>query len=81
MAYTPSKKGGQILDDEIKKPSFLVYYNNEVVVLRLSDEEAGKLFKSLFRYGRDGGESDFSENPALDMAFTIFKIAIDGERR
>ena len=25
MAYTPSKKGGQILDDEIKKPSFLVY--------------------------------------------------------
>ncbi len=25
MVYTPSKKGGQILDDEIKKPSFLVY--------------------------------------------------------
>ncbi|MCI9676005.1 MAG: hypothetical protein HFH06_09620 [Lachnospiraceae bacterium] len=41
------------MDDEIKKPSFLVYYDNEVVVLRLSDEEAGKLFKSLFRYGRE----------------------------
>ena len=69
------------MDDEIKKPSFLVYYDNEVVVSRLTDEEAGKLFKSLFRYGRDGVEPDFSENPALDMAFTIFKIAIDGERR
>lgn len=69
------------MDDEIKKPSFLVYYDNEVVVLRLPDKEAGKLFKSLFQYGRDGIEPDFSENPALEMAFTIFSIAIDKEKR
>lgn len=69
------------MDDEIKKPSFLVYYDNEVVVLRLADEEAGQLFKALFQYGRDGIEPNFRKIPGLDMAFTIFRIAIDKERR
>ena len=27
---------------------FLVYYDNEVIVCRLPDEEAGQLFKYLF---------------------------------
>ena len=31
------------MNDEIKKASFLVYYDNEVIVLRLPDDEAGKL--------------------------------------
>ena len=80
MAYTPSKKGGQILDDEIKKPSFLVYYDNEVVVLRLPDKEAGKLFKSLFPYGREEIKPDFEKNPALAMAFDILSMAIDRDK-
>lgn len=70
------------MDDEIKKPSFLVYYDNEVVLSRLTDEEAGKLFKSLFQYGREGIEPEFREIPALDMAFVIFSMAIDeGKKR
>lgn len=59
------------------KPSFLVYYDNEVIVLRLQDEEAGKLFKSLFPYGRRQVKPDFEENPALAMAFDILSMAID----
>lgn len=56
------------MDDEIKKPSFLVYYDNEIIVLRLPDDEAGKLFKSLFPYGRESIKPDFDRNPALAMA-------------
>lgn len=65
------------MDGEIRKPSFLVYYDNEVVVLRLPDEEAGKLFKSLFPYGKEAIKPDFDESPALAMAFDILSMAID----
>ncbi len=68
------------MDDEIKKPSFLVYYDNEVVVLRLPDKEAGKLFKSLFPYGREEIKPDFEKNPALAMAFDILSMAIDRDK-
>lgn len=68
------------MDDEIKKPSFLVYYDNEVIVLRLSDEEAGMLFKSLFPYGRKEIKPDFDESPALAMAFDILSMAIDRDK-
>lgn len=68
------------MDDEIKKPSFLVYYDNEVIVLRLPDEEAGMLFKSLFPYGREEVKPDFDESPALAMAFDILSMAIDRDK-
>lgn len=77
-----SREEERVVEDEIKKPSFPVYYDNEVIVLRLPDKEAGKLFKALFPYGRDGAEPDFSKMPGLDMAFTIFRMAIDeGKKR
>lgn len=68
------------MDDNIKKPSFLVYYDNEVIVLRLPDEEAGKLFKSLFPYGREKIKPDFDKSPALAMAFDILSMAIDRDK-
>lgn len=68
------------MDDEIKKPSFLVYYDNEVIVLRLPDKEAGKLFKSLFPYGKERIKPDFEANPALAMAFDILSMAIDRDK-
>lgn len=68
------------MDDEIKKPSFLVYYDNEVVVLRLPDKEAGKLFKSLFPYGREEIKPYFEKKPALAMAFDILSMAIDRDK-
>ena len=74
-------KEDDFLDEEIKKPSFLVYYDNEVVVSRLTDEEAGKLFKSLFPYGRQEIKPDFEENPALAMAFDILSMAIDRDKK
>lgn len=66
--------------NKIKKPSFLVYYDNEVIVLRLRDDEAGRLFKSLFPYGRDEIKPDFDKSPALAMAFDILSMAIDRDK-
>ena len=59
------------------KKSFLVYYDNEIIVCRLSDDEAGKLFKSLFPYGREQIKPDFESSPALAMAFDVLSMTID----
>lgn len=60
-----------------EKKSFLVYYDNEIIVCRLSDDEAGKLFKSLFPYGRERIKPDFESSPALAMAFDVLALTID----
>lgn len=64
------------MNEDIKK-SFLVYYDNEIVIRRLSDEDAGKLFKSLFAYGRENMKPDFEYSPALAMAFDILSMTMD----
>lgn len=63
------------------KPSFLVYYDNEVIVCRLPDDEAGKLFKSLFPYGRERIKPDFEYSPALAMAFDVLSMAVDRDAK
>ncbi len=60
-----------------KKPSFLVYLDNEVVIQKLPDEDAGKLFKALFLYGREKTKPDFNDNLALSITFDILSTAID----
>lgn len=56
---------------------FIIYYDNEVIVGRLSDDEAGKLFKSLFPYATERIKPDFENSPALAMAFDVLSLAID----
>lgn len=60
-----------------EKKSFLIHYDNGILINRLSNEDAGKLFKSLFPYGRDRVKPDFDSNPALAMAFDVLALAID----
>ncbi len=70
-----------IKDKSGKTKGFLVYYDNEVIVCRLPDDEAGKLFKSLFPYGRESIKpADFESSPALAMAFDILSMAIDKDK-
>lgn len=66
--------------NNVKRGGFPVNYDNEIIVLGLSDEEAGKLFKSLFPYGREKIKPDFDKTSALAMAFDILSIAIDGNK-
>ena len=65
------------MSDGVRKPGFPVYYDNEVIIARLTDEEAGKLFKSLFSYGKERIEPHFNESPALATAFDILTMAIE----
>lgn len=60
--------------------AFLVHYDKEVIVCRLSDAEAGKLFKALFPYGREKLMPDFNNSPALAMAFDILRMTIDQDK-
>lgn len=57
--------------------SFIIYCDNEVIVGRLPDEEAGRLFKSLFPFVRERIEPEFlKEHSALAMAFDIISLSI-----
>ena len=57
--------------------AILIFLDKRVIVDKLSDQDAGLLFKSLFKYALEGVEPELKENPALDMAFSIFKQSID----
>ena len=43
----------------------------------LKEEEAGILFRDLFRYGKDHTVPDYGDNRALSMAFQTFKTTMD----
>ena len=58
------------------KKSFIVYYDNEVIVGHLPDEEAGMLFKSLFPFAKERIKPNFENSPALAMAFDIISLSI-----
>lgn len=64
------------MNDNASK-GFLVYYDSKIIVDRLSDSEAGRLFKALFAYAAEGTGADFEAAPALAMAFDVMRTAID----
>lgn len=59
----------------MEKNSFILYYDQEEILNKLSDEDAGKLIKKIFHYART------KEEPKLDtllgIAFVPFKQVID----
>ena len=62
----------------MKKPKgFFTYLHHENVINALSDEQAGRLYKALLRYGNTDEKADFSGDPALHVAFILLKSEID----
>lgn len=62
----------------MKKPKgFFTYFHLSPVIDKLSDAQAGRLYKSLMRYGDTGELTDFSDDLGCDMAFTLMKGEID----
>ena len=59
-----------------ERKSFLVYFDTQSQVEMLTDEEAGLLFKSLFRYGLTGEVLD-TDNRTLAFAFSMFQSSLD----
>ena len=62
----------------MKKPKgFFTYFHLSSVIEKLSDAQAGRLYKALMRYGDTGELTDFSDDLALDMAYTLMRGEID----
>lgn len=60
--------------------AFTAYIENETKLNKLSDEQAGRLFKALFAYSRTNEAPDLSDDPLLDYAFTDFAMDVDRDR-
>ena len=62
----------------MKKPKgFFTYFHHSSVVEKLSDEQAGRLYKSLLKYGDTGELSDFADDQTLDIVYDVLKAEID----
>ena len=62
----------------MKKPKgFFTYFHLCSVIDKLSDAQAGRLYKALMRYGDTGDIADFGGDLACDMAFTLMRGEID----
>lgn len=72
--------GEEVIEEvhDMKKPKgFFTYFHLSTVIDKLSDAQAGRLYKALMRYGCTGEAADFSDDLACDMAFTLMKGEID----
>lgn len=56
---------------------FFTYFHHANTLEMLSDEQAGRLYKALMRYGNTGEEADFGDDLALDVMFSLFQKEID----
>jgi len=62
----------------MKKPAgFFTYFHHSALIDHLTDEQAGRLYKALMRYGDEDIESDLSDDQSCMLAFIIFKNDID----
>ena len=57
--------------------SFIIYHDTGDMVIKLSDESAGRLFKGIFQYAREGTVPDFSDDMVLEMVFIPIKNYLD----
>lgn len=53
-----------------EKKSFILYFDNAKQINMLTDEQAGKLFKALFKFAETGEETEF-EDLALNIVFSF----------
>ena len=60
--------------------AFYSYLENEEKLNKLSDEQAGRLYKALYSYSRTGSKPDLSDDPLLDYAFADFVLDVDRDR-
>ncbi len=64
----------------MEKKSFIIYVDTAKQVDFLTDEEAGQLFKALFRYVSDGKEF-VTDNRTLAIVFSAIKAQIDRDSK
>jgi len=58
-----------------KIPAFLTFIDQKEVIFKLSDEEAGQLYKAMCEYADTATITGLDK--AVDLVFTSFKLAFD----
>lgn len=62
----------------MKKPKgFFTYFHLSDMLEKLTDAQAGRLYKALMRYGSSGETTDFSDDIACDLAYTLMRKDVD----
>lgn len=67
-------------EQETKTKAFLTYFDSEVMYKMLSDEEAGKLIKAMFRYCKDKEEILTIEDGTPYAYFAVLKQQFDRDK-
>ena len=57
--------------------NFILYSNQYPMIKKLSNEQAGLLFKKLHEYCGNGRQDPNFSDPVLDMVFTAHKTILD----
>lgn len=61
-------------------PGFYSYGESYPIIQKLTDEEAGKLFKAKYDYWFNDREPTFESNPILETVWTFEKSKLDSDR-
>ena len=61
-----------------KKDSFVLYTEQKAVINKLSDEQAGKLIKAIYKYVETGEMPEL--DTVLDLVITPFKTILDKDK-
>lgn len=63
------------------RPGVITYFSMRTAIDRLTDDQAGKLYKAVLAYGQEGKEPPFGNDFALQLMWDVIKpqIDVDGE--
>ncbi len=62
----------------MKKPKgFFTYFHHSAMINHLTDEQAGRLYKALLKYGDKEIETDFEDDRTCALAFIVLKGEVD----
>lgn len=62
----------------MKKPKgFFTYFHHSAMVNHLTDEQAGRIYKALLKYGDEDIETDFEDDHTCALAFIVLKGEVD----
>ena len=62
-------------EENIKRSSFLLYIDKKEIVENLTDEQAGKVFKAIYKYVDEKEEIEL--DPVSKIVFVMFKQLLD----
>lgn len=61
-------------------PGFYSYEESFAAIQRMTDEEAGRLYKGKYLYWIKGEEPDFSDNERLETVWIFDKARLDADK-